>query len=124
VARRLDRTLAAVQIYRHRRGIPNPDPQITPDHVWKPGEIKLLGQSTDVEVGRQIGCSAVVARHKRLKLGIRAWRPMPEYKLWTPAEDKLLGTLADKQLAEKLGRTKNAIMLRRLKFGIPPFNSR
>lgn len=123
VARHTRRTPEAVRIYRTRRGIANPNPKVTPERVWNAGEIKLLGRWKDSEVGRRIGCPDYLVQRKRVRLGIPAWRPMPEYKLWTPAEDKLVGTMPDEKLAAQLSRTENAVKLRRRKFRIPPFNS-
>jgi hypothetical protein len=73
-ARRLNRTRVAVTLMRCRRHIPYPARTVAPKHIWTAREIRMLGRFPDFEVARRLGCPVHIVSHRRLKLGIPAWR--------------------------------------------------
>jgi hypothetical protein len=113
LARRLGRTVLAVQARRVIRRIPSVLP--TARH-WTPREDALLGTKTDAEVGRLLGRGATGVRRRRMLLHIRLnqWRVGNAVaRKWTAAEEHLLGRLPDHDVAEQLGRSYHSVVARR-----------
>ena len=101
LARQLNRSFTAVRLLRGGRGIPLFASKYPPKRRWKPREDQLLGRFPDSEVGRRLGCSSYVARKRRRRLGIPAWRTYARTQVLNSGRLKLLGTMPDKRVSER-----------------------
>jgi len=119
LARRLGRTLAAVQVRRIKRKIPSALPTA---RRWTAREDALLGTKADAEVGRLLGRGTAGVRRRRrlLHICLTQWRSGNTIaRKWTQAELELLGRLPDSDVAEQLGRPVHSVMVKRLSLRRP-----
>ena len=116
IAKRLRRTMDAVQQKRTELGIPTFSR--SPFRRWTAEEGALLGAAPDEEIAARIGRSLEAVRTRRRRLGIRA---LP-YGRWDPGELELLGTASDAEVASRLRRTVSSVGHMRRKLGIARFS--
>jgi DNA-binding CsgD family transcriptional regulator len=85
---------------------------------WELKHIEQLGQISDKELAKIIGCSTAAVFQKRKKLNIPAFQPI---HVWKDYEISLLGTMHDKELAKFMKTSSSVVTSKRLKLGIAPF---
>jgi hypothetical protein len=90
-------------------------PFLTPEQVWLPAEVKLLGLRSDQEVAELLGRTVEAVRLKRSRLGIPPYVENP----WTNDELRLLGRLPDEELASRFGRSTKSVEYMRTKLKKP-----
>lgn len=88
--------------------------------VWGQWDHRL-GQESDGDLARQIGCDLASVRKRREKLLIPKYQ---EEKDEHPAWEKDLGRVNDYELAERTGVPRDRILERRRQLGIPPAKKR
>ena len=88
---------------------------------WTKKMERLLGESSDAQVARQLGLGKRRVRSRREKLGIPpSEKHAPQFR-WTKARDRLLGTMPDTELAERIGAPLHAIRYRREQLNIAAY---
>lgn len=114
IARMLDRSIAGVQLKRHRLGIrPHRD-----KYIWSVKHLALLGTMSDQKLSVIVGKSpsAVRAmRHSKTRIRFRTGPPG-----WSQAKIHLLGTRPDWAVAKELGCSRGQAAIMRRRFGIRP----
>jgi len=114
LARRLGRSVRAIRLRRHQRGIPKFHSQRRP---WTEAEEELLGTMPDRRFARKFKRSvrSVIVRRCEKNIGL-VRRQMHR---WTAADDQLLGARPDAQIALLLGLSQLAVSRHRQRLGIP-----
>lgn len=93
-------------------------------HPWLESDLADLGKMTDEALAGRIGISMQTVRRERLRRGIGAFKPHPEFKPWSPEELALLGSMTDEALGRQTGRATTAVQQRRLSLGIDAVRKR
>lgn len=86
---------------------------------------QLLGKKPDVDLAKEMGCSARTISRKRKEKGIapfsKSKNNRSDWQIDWPQYDKDLGTCHDTELATKIGCTPGAVSSRRNKLRIQKF---
>lgn len=107
--------------YRKRLGIGPACP--TPLRVnWLSDMDKLLGTSTDKQIGLILGLSAGAIGERRRKLGIAPYDKRKKSTIiWTKPMIAVLGKAPDKDVAKRFRISTTPVAAKRQALGIPPF---
>jgi hypothetical protein len=115
VARRIHRSIIAVQMRRHLQGIACCSPKIRP---WTSSEKALLGKLPDRTVAERLGRTFGAVRGRRILYGLHD----PSTRMpWLKTNNKLLGTATDKEIGRQIGCCSETVAKRRRALGIPSF---